>query len=383
MSDTERRRPRAIDLDPVPASPRADVPDPKRVPPQDRTRDDRARGPADVATPRADASVRRPRAVEADAIRFEPDVFALEAERELETLAVAATPKRRGRWLAIAGSALLGLVGIAFGLWVESLVSRLFALAPWAGFVGLALAILLLFALFVVAARELIGLRRLETRAELRMRSEAARLANDDAAARKIAADLATTFSNRPETARGRQMLEGSARDIMDAADRLALIEQHLLSPLDREARRIVLAGAKRVSIVTAVAPRAFIDIAYVVIENARTVRAVAMLYGVRPGRIGFLKLFKDVIGHLAVTGAIAVGDSVVGEALGHGIVSRISSRFGEGVVNGLLTARLGISAMDLCRPLPFQATPRPTIGGIAGDLARAATTQRADKSLR
>ena len=107
------------------------------------------------------------------------------------------------------------------------------------------------------------------------------------------------------------------------------------------------------------------------------------MLYGVRPGRIGFLKLFKDVIGHLAVTGAIAVGDSVVGEALGHGIVSRISSRFGEGVVNGLLTARLGISAMDLCRPLPFQATPRPTIGGIAGDLARAATTQRADKSLR
>lgn len=378
MSDTERRRPRVVDLDPVPeravGTSASTAHDPSRF---------QTYGQAQATDPVFEPDIRRPRVVEPDAIRFEPDVFALEAERELDALATVPLPRRRGRWLAVAGSALLGLLGIAFGLWVESLVSRLFALAPWAGFVGLALAALLLLALFIVAARELIGLRRLETRTELRMRAEAARLANDDAAARKITSDLVSTFSDRPETARGRDMLDSSSRDIMDASDRLALIEAHLLDPLDREARRIVLAGAKRVSIVTAVAPRAFIDIAYVVIENARTVRAVAMLYGVRPGRIGFLKLFKDVIGHLAVTGAIAVGDSVVGEALGHGIVSRISSRFGEGVVNGLLTARLGISAMDLCRPLPFHATPRPTIGGIASDLARAATSQRASKSVR
>jgi uncharacterized membrane protein YcjF (UPF0283 family) len=30
--------------------------------------------------------------------------------------------------------------------------------------------------------------------------------------------------------------------------------------------------------------------------------------------------------------------------------------RLGEGVINGLLTARIGIAAMDLCRPLAFRA---------------------------
>ena len=58
-------------------------------------------------------------------------------------------------------------------------------------------------------------------------------------------------------------------------------------------------------------------------------------------------------------------------EALGHGVASKLSSRLGEGVVNGLLTSRFGIAAMDLCRPLPFAALPRPTIGSIAKVLAR------------
>jgi imidazolonepropionase-like amidohydrolase len=44
----------------------------------------------------------------------------------------------------------------------------------------------------------------------------------------------------------------------------------------------------------------------------------------------------------------------------GGGILSRISRRFGEGVVNGALTARVGVAAIEVCRPLPFRALPRP-----------------------
>jgi len=39
--------------------------------------------------------------------------------------------------------------------------------------------------------------------------------------------------------------------------------------------------------------------------------------------------------------------------------------RFGEGVVNGALTARVGIAAMEVCRPLPFMAQPRPKVGNL------------------
>jgi putative membrane protein len=38
-------------------------------------------------------------------------------------------------------------------------------------------------------------------------------------------------------------------------------------------------------------------------------------------------------------------------------------------VVNGLMTARIGLSAMDVCRPLPFMAEERPRLKDLAGDL--------------
>ncbi|HBT70117.1 MAG TPA: TIGR01620 family protein, partial [Agrobacterium sp.] len=54
---------------------------------------------------------------------------------------------------------------------------------------------------------------------------------------------------------------------------------------------------------------------------------------------------------------------------LGHGLASKLSARLGEGVINGLMTARIGIAAMDLCRPLPFRAVKRPGIGDFMSDL--------------
>jgi len=38
-------------------------------------------------------------------------------------------------------------------------------------------------------------------------------------------------------------------------------------------------------------------------------------------------------------------------------------------VLNGLLTARLGLAAIEVARPLPFSALPRPLLADLAGDL--------------
>ena len=45
------------------------------------------------------------------------------------------------------------------------------------------------------------------------------------------------------------------------------LAERGLMAPLDQEAKRLVSAAAKRVSIVTAVSPRAMLDMIFV-LEN-------------------------------------------------------------------------------------------------------------------
>ena len=68
---------------------------------------------------------------------------------------------------------------------------------------------------------------------------------------------------------------------------------------------------------------------------------------------------------------ALAAGDSIVQQFLGHGIAARLSARLGEGVVNGLLTARIGIAAIEVCRPLPFVTGRPPRRSDVMAELAR------------
>jgi putative membrane protein len=40
-------------------------------------------------------------------------------------------------------------------------------------------------------------------------------------------------------------------------------------------------------------------------------------------------------------------------------------------MLNGLLTARLGLAAIEVTRPLPFVALPQPVLRDLAADLMR------------
>ncbi|MDP4594907.1 MAG: DUF697 domain-containing protein, partial [Beijerinckiaceae bacterium] len=100
--------------------------------------------------------------------------------------------------------------------------------------------------------------------------------------------------------------------------------------------------------------------------QIVRLIRQISDIYGGRPGFFGFLKLLKSVTAHLAVTGGMAVGDSLVQQILGHGLAARLSARLGEGVLNGLLTTRVGLSAMAVCRPMAFESNRAPGVSDVA-----------------
>ena len=110
-----------------------------------------------------------------------------------------------------------------------------------------------------------------------------------------------------------------------------------------------------------------------------RLIRRLATLYGGRPGTIGFFRLARATLTHLAVTGGMAAGDSLVQQVLGTGIAARLSARLGEGVVNGLLTARVGIAAIEVCRPLPFINGSPPRLVDVMAAL-RPLATEKAGK---
>lgn len=303
----------------------------------------------------------------------EDDPF-LNPGKDLADLPVA-TPRRRNRSFAkIALGAFGVLFSLAFGLWTDSLIHNLFSRADWLGYTALAALAIGILAILAIVVRETAGMMRLAAVQTIKAEADAAIIETRPAKARALVKSLETLLSAKPETAKGRATLKAAENDIIDAPHLLALAERELLGPLDRQARALIVNSSKRVSIVTAVSPRAIVDLLYVLYEASRLIRAMAELYGGRPGTLGMIRLMRDVLAHLAVTGSIAVGDSLVQQVLGHGLASKLSARLGEGVINGLMTARIGIAAMDLCRPLAFRALKRPGISDFIGDLTPSMT---------
>ncbi len=281
-------------------------------------------------------------------------------------------PERRGfRWGALFWTAIAGLILLGSGLGVAHLIEDLFALSESLGWLGSAFAFAAALALVVVIAREALGLVRLATIEKLHLRAAATLLSDDHGESRAIMQDLLKIAHQNPQLARASAALKSHAGDIIDGADLIRLAERELMTPLDQEARRLVSSAAQRVSVITAVSPRALIDVLFVFAASLRLIRQLARLYGGRPGALGMIQLMRHVVAHVAISGGMAASDGLIQQVLGHGLAAKLSQRLGEGILNGLLTARLGLAAIDVTRPLPFNALPRPALTDLAKDLVR------------
>ena len=169
----------------------------------------------------------------------------------------------------------------------------------------------------------------------------------------------------------------------MDPADRIRIAERDIVSRLDETAGRIITRSSRRVTLTTAVMPAAALDILFVAAINLRMLRDLATLYGGRPGFIGTLRLARMVLSHLAVTGGLALTDNIVQHVLGRGLIGRLSARFGEGAVNGIMTARIGLAALDICRPLPFITRRSPASPSFCSRSATSRRSKRREPVLR
>jgi putative membrane protein len=154
---------------------------------------------------------------------------------------------------------------------------------------------------------------------------------------------------------------------VLDADALLQLTARALFAPLDAQARREIEAASRTVAGATALIPLALADVAAALSMNLRMIRRIADVYGAHAGFFGSWRLMRSVATHLIATGAVAVGDDLIGSVAGGHVLARLSRRFGEGIINGALTARVGIAAMDVCRPLPFSALPRPKVSNLVG----------------
>ncbi|MCR8550384.1 YcjF family protein [Salipiger sp. P9] len=284
--------------------------------------------------------------------------------RAMATAAALAArrPSRLARWFwALLGGLVTTLVSIAAWRFVTDLVVSV----PLLGYVVTALIALFVIVVLLIVLKELAAISRL-TRLDTLHRAADAALADEDLnAARSVVGKLTALYAGRDDTRWGRDRIRERQDEIFDASGLLGLAESELLAPLDAAARREVEASARQVATVTALVPLALADVVTALGANLRMIRRIAEIYGGRSGTLGGWRLTRAVMSHLVATGAVAVGDDMLEPILGGGILAKLSRRFGEGLVNGALTARVGVAAIEVCRPLPFTRSKRPSVRAI------------------
>lgn len=251
-------------------------------------------------------------------------------------------------------SAIAALVALALTASVASFVSTALARNDWIGWTATSLLAIAFVTGLLLVGREAVALIRLGKLARLRRDAETALGTQDVALERRTVSALSETLRGRRELWWHLARLQDHARDVRDPGDLLRLADREVMAPLDTAARRLVLGSAKRVSVVTAMSPMAWLAMLYVAIENLRLLRKLAALYGGRPGGLVALRLARMVLVHIVATGGVAMTDDLIGQFLGQDLLRRLSRRLGEGVFNGALTARIGTAAIAVTRPIPF-----------------------------
>ncbi len=289
-----------------------------------------------------------------------PDLVAPTGQAMQMAARVAARkPSPLSKWFWGLAMAVLGaMVSVAAWDFANSLILRM-PILGWAmtGLLGAFVVVLLL-----IAIREIAAIGRLSRIDGVRQAADTALADQSLDQARAVMKRLDALYSGREDTRWGRERLAERTSDQFDAVGLMDLAEAELLAPLDAAALREVEVAARQVATVTALVPLALADVATALTASLRMIRRIAEIYGGRAGFLGSWRLTRAVFTHLVATGAVAVGDDLLEPILGGSILSRLSRRFGEGLVNGALSARVGIAAMEVCRPLPFSQRHQPSV---------------------
>ena len=282
---------------------------------------------------------------------------------------------RRG-WagrLALAGLGLLAATGL--GALGETLVREVLALGPWYHWAALGGLGLTLVALLLWLGHEWRGVRRLARLATLQGTARAG-LAGDPPAAEEALDRLERLYAPMPAREWALAAYRERAVRLKDPIDRLPVFEQVVLGDIDRRAAAAVSRAVRRVAAGTAVSPFAALDMAVTLVLDLRLAAEIARLYGGRPGSLATLKLLRRAFFAMLSAGAIEAADDALGDMLGVGIAGRLSGKAGAALANGFLTARLGLAAIDACRPMPWHARPRPRARTLAAGALKRDTDQ-------
>lgn len=142
--------------------------------------------------------------------------------------------------------------------------------------------------------------------------------------------------------------------DLTDA-EQLRLYSRQVLSKVDKKALDKVSKYSTESVVLVALSPIAIVDMMLMLWRNLKMINEIASLYGLKLSYWSRIKLLKQVFINMVYAGATELIADVGTDLLGADLLGKLSARLAQGLGAGMLTARLGLKTMHLCRPIPFE----------------------------
>ncbi len=148
-----------------------------------------------------------------------------------------------------------------------------------------------------------------------------------------------------------------------------ALFSEQVLKGLDEQAKRVVVKRSNETALLVVLSPNALLSTLLTFWRTLLMVREVSLIYGGRPGFLGTLSLMSLVIQNMLYADVSEMLAESVAETFGSSVLSIVSAQAAQGEGSSLMTARVGIQAMHVTRPMPFLAHEKPHLKEIRGQI--------------
>lgn len=155
------------------------------------------------------------------------------------------------------------------------------------------------------------------------------------------------------------QLWQDAVNNQYTDSELLQLYSRTVLSKVDEKAMADIARFSTEAVVLVALSPVAIIDMLIILWRNLRMINKVAGLYGLKLGYWSRIKLIKQVFVNMVYAGASELIADFGSDMIGADLLGKLSGRLAQGLGAGMLTARLGVKTMQLCRPIPFEEKPK------------------------
>ena len=270
--------------------------------------------------------------------------------------------------LAVVGlaAAFCGWLVIDLYIWVASAFNFSTGVG-WTATAAVAVGIFALVAIIVHEMRSYLALKNVEiNQRKLATRREDMRASDAHETIRDVIKEI-------PRDRESTAAIEAFQRKVQrhhSPAQQIELLTETVMMPLDRRAESIVRRASVRAFGIVAISPTALIDVLLFVACSIRMVREIAANYGHRPTALATAHLLRRLVVEAGKLGVVDLAGVALMQHIGGAVAERVATSAAESLYATQRMARLGLVAMNLCRPIPFRQNELPGIlSSLIGNL--------------